>query len=112
MTAVAAKPLTSYRKYWAQRFGIAPFLPMSRAESQAASTALSVGAVTLARANSRACASALVTPSGVSSYVATVSLCRCRVLLVLMASSLTVCVCLSLCWPLVAANSRKSITLS
>jgi len=32
MTAAAAKPLTSYRKYWAQRFGVAPFLPMSRAE--------------------------------------------------------------------------------
>ncbi len=27
-----AKPLFSYRKYWAQRFGTAPFLPMSRAE--------------------------------------------------------------------------------
>ena len=27
-----AKPLTSYRKYWAQRFGTAPFLPMSREE--------------------------------------------------------------------------------
>ena len=27
-----AKPLTSYRKYWAQRFGTAPFLPMSRSE--------------------------------------------------------------------------------
>jgi uncharacterized radical SAM protein YgiQ len=27
-----AKPLTSYRKYWAQRFGTAPFLPMSRRE--------------------------------------------------------------------------------
>ena len=27
-----AKPLTSYRKFWAQRFGTAPFLPMSRAE--------------------------------------------------------------------------------
>jgi len=26
------KPLTSYRKYWAQRFGTAPFLPMSREE--------------------------------------------------------------------------------
>ncbi len=26
------KPLFSYRKYWAQRFGVAPFLPMSRAE--------------------------------------------------------------------------------
>jgi len=35
ITAVAAKPLTSYRKYWAQRFGIAPFLPMSRAEMEA-----------------------------------------------------------------------------
>ena len=29
-----AKPLTSYRKYWAQRFGTAPFLPMSREEMQ------------------------------------------------------------------------------
>jgi len=28
----APKPLFSYRKYWAKRFGIAPFLPMSRAE--------------------------------------------------------------------------------
>lgn len=28
----AAKPLTSYRPYWAKRFGPAPFLPMSRAE--------------------------------------------------------------------------------
>jgi uncharacterized radical SAM protein YgiQ len=27
-----AKPLTSYRKYWAQRFGTAPFLPMNRQE--------------------------------------------------------------------------------
>jgi uncharacterized radical SAM protein YgiQ len=27
-----AKPLTSYRKYWAARFGTAPFLPMSRDE--------------------------------------------------------------------------------
>lgn len=27
-----AKPLTSYRKYWAARFGTAPFLPMSHAE--------------------------------------------------------------------------------
>jgi uncharacterized radical SAM protein YgiQ len=26
------KPLTSYRKFWAQRFGTAPFLPMTRAE--------------------------------------------------------------------------------
>ncbi|MDP2132396.1 MAG: YgiQ family radical SAM protein [Sulfuritalea sp.] len=31
----AAKPLTSYRKYWAARFGTAPFLPMSRAEMDA-----------------------------------------------------------------------------
>ena len=30
--ARAAKPLGSYRKYWAARFGTAPFLPMSRAE--------------------------------------------------------------------------------
>jgi len=30
--AAQIKPLTSYRKYWAQRFGIAPFLPMSRDE--------------------------------------------------------------------------------
>ena len=30
--AAAPKPLFSYRKYWAQRFGTAPFLPMSRAE--------------------------------------------------------------------------------
>ena len=27
-----AKPLSSYRKYWASRFGVAPFLPMSRDE--------------------------------------------------------------------------------
>ncbi len=31
----AAKPLTSYRKYWAARFGTAPFLPTSQAEMQA-----------------------------------------------------------------------------
>ncbi|MBC7470029.1 MAG: YgiQ family radical SAM protein [Ramlibacter sp.] len=30
--ARAAKPITSYRKYWASRFGTARFLPMSRAE--------------------------------------------------------------------------------
>jgi len=30
--ARAAKPLTSYRKYWAARFGTAKFLPMSRRE--------------------------------------------------------------------------------
>ena len=30
-----AKPLTSYRKYWAKRFGTAPFLPTSRAEMDA-----------------------------------------------------------------------------
>ena len=35
MSNTAAKPLTSYRKYWAQRFGPAPFLPMSRAEMAA-----------------------------------------------------------------------------
>ena len=28
----AAKPLTSYKKYWAARFGTTPFLPMSKAE--------------------------------------------------------------------------------
>jgi uncharacterized radical SAM protein YgiQ len=32
MSASPAKDLTSYRKYWASRFGVAPFLPMSRAE--------------------------------------------------------------------------------
>ena len=30
----AATPLTSYRKFWAARFGTAPFLPMSRAEME------------------------------------------------------------------------------
>ena len=30
-----AKPLTSYRKYWAQRFGTSPFLPMNRREMDA-----------------------------------------------------------------------------
>ena len=30
-----AKPLTSYRPYWAKRFGTAPFLPTSRAEMDA-----------------------------------------------------------------------------
>ena len=29
-----AKELTSYRKHWAARFGVAPFLPMSRAEME------------------------------------------------------------------------------
>jgi uncharacterized radical SAM protein YgiQ len=33
--ARAAKPITSYRKYWAHRFGSAPFLPMSRKEMEA-----------------------------------------------------------------------------
>ena len=33
--AMATKPLFSYRKFWAQRFGRAPFLPMSRAEMDA-----------------------------------------------------------------------------
>jgi uncharacterized radical SAM protein YgiQ len=32
---VAAKPLFSYRKYWAARFGVAPFLPTSQAEMAA-----------------------------------------------------------------------------
>ncbi|MFC7462769.1 YgiQ family radical SAM protein [Hydrogenophaga defluvii] len=32
--ARAAKPITSYRPYWAKRFGNAPFLPMSRAEME------------------------------------------------------------------------------
>jgi uncharacterized radical SAM protein YgiQ len=31
----AAKPLTSYRPYWAKRFGTAPFLPTSRTEMEA-----------------------------------------------------------------------------
>jgi len=30
-----AKPLTGYKPYWAKRFGVAPFLPMSRAEMEA-----------------------------------------------------------------------------
>ena len=33
-TATLPPPLTSYRKYWAQRFGRAPFLPMSRVEME------------------------------------------------------------------------------
>jgi uncharacterized radical SAM protein YgiQ len=33
--ARAAKPLSSYKKYWAARFGTAKFLPMSRAEMTA-----------------------------------------------------------------------------
>ncbi|OYU98872.1 MAG: hypothetical protein CFE45_14875, partial [Burkholderiales bacterium PBB5] len=33
--ALAAKPLTSYRPYWAKRFGTAPFLPSTRAEMDA-----------------------------------------------------------------------------
>ena len=32
--ARAAKPLSSYRKYWAARFGTAPILPMSRIEME------------------------------------------------------------------------------
>jgi uncharacterized radical SAM protein YgiQ len=32
--SAAARELTSYRKYWAARFGVAPFLPMSRAEME------------------------------------------------------------------------------
>ena len=30
-----AKPLTSYRPYWAKRYGVAPMLPMSRVEMEA-----------------------------------------------------------------------------
>jgi uncharacterized radical SAM protein YgiQ len=33
--STSAKPLNSYRKFWAHRFGVSPFLPMSRAEMQA-----------------------------------------------------------------------------
>ena len=35
MSVALPKPLFSYRKYWAKRFGVAPFLPMSRAEMDA-----------------------------------------------------------------------------
>ena len=31
----APKPITSYRRFWAKRFGVAPFLPMSRDEMDA-----------------------------------------------------------------------------
>ena len=31
----SARPLFSYRKHWAHRFGVAPFLPMSRGEMEA-----------------------------------------------------------------------------
>jgi uncharacterized radical SAM protein YgiQ len=31
----SAKSLTAYRSYWAKRFGVSPFLPMSRAEMEA-----------------------------------------------------------------------------
>ena len=34
LMSAAAKELHSYRKYWASRFGTAPFLPMSRAEME------------------------------------------------------------------------------
>jgi uncharacterized radical SAM protein YgiQ len=34
-TAQATKALTGYRPYWAKRFGVCPFLPMSRAEMDA-----------------------------------------------------------------------------
>ncbi|SDK42681.1 uncharacterized radical SAM protein YgiQ [Methylophilus rhizosphaerae] len=34
-TSLTAKPVSSYRPYWAKRFGIAPVLPMSRAEMDA-----------------------------------------------------------------------------
>ena len=32
LAPTAPKPLTSYRPYWAKRFGVAPFLPTTRAE--------------------------------------------------------------------------------
>ena len=35
MQTAPPKPIFSYRKYWAQRFGTAPFLPMSRGEMDA-----------------------------------------------------------------------------
>lgn len=35
IAGAAARPLFSYRPYWAHRFGTAPFLPMSRAEMDA-----------------------------------------------------------------------------
>ncbi len=35
ITPPSARPLTSYRPYWAKRFGSARFLPMSRAEMEA-----------------------------------------------------------------------------
>ena len=31
----SVRPLTAYRPYWAKRFGVAPFLPISRAEMEA-----------------------------------------------------------------------------
>jgi len=34
-TSLTAKPVNSYRPYWAKRFGTAPMLPMSRAEMDA-----------------------------------------------------------------------------
>ena len=33
-SAIVTKPLTSYRPYWAKRFGVAPFLPMSKKEME------------------------------------------------------------------------------
>ncbi|MGH8220488.1 MAG: hypothetical protein ACREUT_18285 [Steroidobacteraceae bacterium] len=30
----AARDITSYRRYWAERLGTAPFLPVSRAEME------------------------------------------------------------------------------
>jgi len=35
MPTATVKPLPSYRKHWAARFGVAPFLPMSREEMEA-----------------------------------------------------------------------------
>ncbi len=35
VSAPVAKPLSTYRPFWAKRFGSAPFLPMSREEMTA-----------------------------------------------------------------------------
>ena len=34
LSSAPPKPLTAYRKHWAQRFGVSPFLPMSGAEME------------------------------------------------------------------------------
>ena len=35
MSSVTPKPINSYRKFWAHRFGIAPFLPTTQADMEA-----------------------------------------------------------------------------